>query len=100
MIYNDLNIFYINSDNDDRLVRYDVMRKQNNDLIVKVFDVQSGGIADPKIIIQIDEFEIAYDSYNDRNLSSVFQQAVASELPPSFEVYVERLLQDHRNKLD
>jgi hypothetical protein len=52
MIYNDLNIFYIKSDNDDR------------------------------------------------NLSSVFQQAVASELPPSFEVYVERLLQDHRNKLD
>lgn len=100
MIYKDLTIHYINSDKSDRLVKYDLIRKQNNDFIVKVFDVQSGGLADPKIIIQIDEFEITYDSYRENHSSSGFQQSVRSEFPPSFEDYVERALQVHRNKLD
>lgn len=92
MIYKDLTIHYINSDQSDRLIKYDLIRKQDNDFIVKVFDVQSRGLADPKIIIQIDDFEITYNSYKEHHSSSGF--------PPSFEDYVERVLQDHRNKLD
>ncbi|MFL7890125.1 hypothetical protein [Enterobacter pseudoroggenkampii] len=93
MIFRDITTIYINSDKNNRLIRYDLLRKENNDFIIQVFDDQNRDIADPKPIIKIDQFEITYDSYIDDCKHS-------QKLPASFEEYVDLKLQDHRNKLD
>lgn len=93
MIYKDLTIYYIDSEKNNRLIRYDLLRKENNDFLVQVFDDQNEGIADPKPTIKIDQFEITYNSYVDDCKHS-------AKLPDSFDDYVESKLQEHRDKLD
>ena len=48
MIFKDITVTYITSDKNERLVRYDLLRKDNNDYIIQVFDSQNRDIADPK----------------------------------------------------
>ncbi|ALE65251.1 hypothetical protein [Salmonella enterica] len=93
MIYKDITILYIDSGKNNRLIRYDLLRKENNDFVVQVFDDQNEDIADPKPTIKIDQFEITYDNYLDNCKHS-------NKLPDSFEEYVDIKLQDHRDKLD
>ncbi|WP_339030917.1 hypothetical protein [Salmonella enterica] len=57
MIYKDITILYIDSGKNNRLIRYDLLRKENNDFVVQVFDDQNEDIADPKPTIKIDQFE-------------------------------------------
>ncbi|QNN19156.1 hypothetical protein [Escherichia coli] len=54
MIYKDITILYIDSGKNNRLIRYDLLRKENNDFVVQVFDDQNEDIADPKPTIKID----------------------------------------------
>ncbi|WP_256814027.1 MULTISPECIES: hypothetical protein [unclassified Serratia (in: enterobacteria)] len=100
MIYQDITAYYITSNKNDRLVRYELIKKQSNDYFVKVFDQQSGGIAAPKVIIEIDAFDISYQDYTDKHLQSGFQTSVKSESAISYEAYIQKVLQEHRNKLD
>ena len=93
MIYKDLTFYYIDSEKNNRLIRYDILRKENNDFLVQVFDDQNERIADPKPTIKIDQFEVTYDSYIDDCKHS-------EKLPDSFDDYVESKLQEHRDKLD
>ncbi|EJC6404886.1 hypothetical protein MZU66_004446, partial [Escherichia coli] len=53
MIYKDITILYIDSGKNNRLIRYDLLRKENNDFVVQVFDDQNEDIADPKPTIKI-----------------------------------------------
>jgi len=100
MIYQDIKCFYISGNKNNRLVKYELVRLQGDDYLVKVFDEQTKGIADPKHIIQIDEFKVSRASYQEEHHSSGLQTAVKSQLPSSFEWYVQSCCQDHRNKLD
>ena len=100
MIYTDIKTLYIASENNQRLVRYDVVKKSDNDYIVKVFDEQTKGIADPKIVIQVDEFEVTQQNYRDEYDIGGPQKSVKTSFSPTFESYLSHKLQDHRNKLD
>lgn len=100
MIYTDITTFYITSDNNQRLVRYDVVKKSADGYIVKVFDEQTKGIAEPKIIIQVDEFEVTQQNYRIEYKIGGPQRSVKISVPPTFECYLRHKLQDHRNKLD
>lgn len=96
MIYQDIKSFYISGAKNPRLVKYELIRLQGDDYLVKVFDEQTKGIADPKHIVQIDEFKISYANYQEEQHSA----AVHPELPPSYDGYLQYCCQDHRSKLD
>ncbi len=100
VIYTDVMTFYITSENNQRLVRYDVIKKSADDYIVKVFDEQTKGIAEPKILIQVDEFEVTQQNYRIEYDIGGPQKSVKISIPPTFEGYLRHKLQDHRNKLD
>lgn len=100
MIYTDITTLYITSANNQRLVRYDVIKKSADDYIVKVFDEQTKGIAEPKILIQVDEFEVTQQNYRIEYDIGGPQKSVKISIPPTFEGYLRHKLQDHRNKLD
>ncbi|MDE5192637.1 hypothetical protein PYX08_20220 [Citrobacter freundii] len=100
MIYTDIMTLYITSENNQRLVRYDVVKKSDDDYFVKVFDEQTKGIADPKILIQVDEFEVTQQNYRVEYDIGGPQKSVKISIPPTFEGYLRHKLQDHRNKLD
>ncbi|MGP3590116.1 hypothetical protein [Vagococcus sp. WN89Y] len=96
MIYQDIRTYYLSGAKNQRMVKYELIRLQGDDYLVKVFDEQTQGIADPKHIVQIDEFKITRAGYQEEHHSSGAQ----SELANSFEWYVQSCCQDHRNKLD
>lgn len=100
MIYQDIKTFYISSVKNHRLVKYELIRLQGDDYLVKVFDEQTKGIAEPKIIIQIDEFNISNANYHKEHQSSDSQAAAHSGLALSFDTYLQSCCQAHRNKLD
>lgn len=90
MIYQDTTTYYISSSKNPHLVKYELIRMQDDDYLVKVFDEQTKGIAEPKHIVQIDEFKIAHASY----------QQEQNDSSQSYEMHVQACCQDHRNKLD
>lgn len=100
MIYQDIKTFYITSAKNNRMVKYELIRTQGDDHLVMVFEEQSKGIAAPKVIVQIDEFEITYESYRAEHKAAGFQTAIKLEFPPSYEGFVQIRCQEHRNKLD
>ncbi|MEG2041056.1 MAG: hypothetical protein RR068_08115 [Hafnia sp.] len=100
MIFYDIKTLYITSEKSSRMVKYELIRSEGDVYLVKVFDEQTKGIADPKVIIQVDEFSITYESYRAEHKPAGFQRAVTYEMPPSFEGYVYTQLQQHRSKLD
>lgn len=62
MIYN-VKTYYINSITDDRLIRYDVIKLNDDTYQVKVFDDQQRGISHPSLVAQIDDFQITREEY-------------------------------------
>lgn len=100
MIFQDVTTYYITSNKSSRLVRYELIKNQNNDYFVKVFDEQSGGLAAPKVIIQVDEFDITYQAYSDEHRKSGFQTSITYAFPLSYEGHIQKVLQEHRDKLD
>lgn len=63
MIY-DVKTYYINSKTDARLIRYDVIKLNDDTYKVKVFDDQQRGISHPSLVAQIDDFQITREEYN------------------------------------
>jgi hypothetical protein len=100
MIFHNIKTLYITSEKGSRMVKYELIQNEGDDYLVKVFDEQSRGMADPKVIIQVDEFTITYESYRAEHMSAGFQQAITYKMSPSYEGYVQSRLQQHRNKLD
>lgn len=98
MIYSDVETFYISSKTDSRLVRYDVIRLNEDTFNVRVVDEQQQGIAQPNLLIQVDQFDITRQQYIDKY--DIGNRArVRTEMAPGFESAIHEYLQDHRNKI-
>ncbi|XUM27945.1 hypothetical protein ACQ86C_06580 [Enterobacter asburiae] len=97
MIFN-VKTYYINSKTDARLIRYDVVKLNDDTYQVKVFDDQQRGISHPGLVVQIDDFQITREEYN-KQYSSGFNQTVRAEMAPGFENTISDILQKHRDKL-
>ncbi|MFE4109394.1 hypothetical protein [Kosakonia sp. YIM B13611] len=99
MIYDQVRRLFLDCTQSTRLVRYDVITKRNGDCVVKVTDVQNKGAGNPQILVEIDEFDVTQNQYNqDYGLHSP-QTKVHMAGKPNFEQYVDQILQDHRGKL-
>ncbi|WP_414162034.1 hypothetical protein ACMGG9_07865 [Serratia sp. BNK-10] len=100
MIYSNVKTHYISCDTNTRLVRYDVIEINSDVFLVKVIEEQNKGIADPKVLVLVDEFEITRSGYKERYGIGGFQTAIKFNMPPSFEGAILHYLQEHRDKLD
>ncbi|WP_419057247.1 hypothetical protein [Kluyvera georgiana] len=99
MIYK-VTTYYINSKSDPRLIRYDVIKINDDTYQVKVFDDQQRGITHPSLVAQIDDFQITREEYNTKyQVSSGFQTGVAINPPPGFENTITDSLQQHRDSI-
>lgn len=99
MIYK-VDTYYINSKSDPRLIRYDVIKLDNDTYQVKVFEDQQRGISQPSLVAQIDDFQITRGEYNKKyQISSGFQTGVAITPQPGFENTITGELQNHRDSL-
>lgn len=96
MIYSNVNTYYINSNSDPRLIRYDVIQLNNDIYQVKVFDDQQRGLSHPSLMVQIDDFQITREEY-DKKYPSGLQQAVTVNTAPGFESTITDALQKHRD---
>lgn len=97
MLY-DVNIYYLNSKTDNHLIRYDVIKIDNNTYLVKVIDKwQQDGTA-PNLLRQVGEFHITREEYiakyNVGNLGMVKMHPA-----PGFENTIKDRLQEHRDSL-
>ncbi|MCK7419817.1 hypothetical protein [Enterobacter asburiae] len=97
MIYS-VKTYYVNSNTDARLIRYDVIKLNDDTYQVKVFDDQQRGISDPSLVVQIDDFQITREEYN-KKYPSGFQTGVAINTPPGFENTITDSLQIHRDSI-
>lgn len=97
MIYN-VETYYINSETDARLIRYDVIKINGDTYQVKVFDDQQHGISQPTLVAQVDDFQITRDEYV-KTQSLGFDEPNWSEMSSGFEHTIPDTLQKHRNKL-
>lgn len=98
MIYRNVETHYINSNTDARLVRYDVIKIDDDTYRVKVIDEQQQGIAQPNLLIQIDQFDLTRHQYNEKY--DVGNRAIVrAEILPGFENTISDYLQNHRNKI-
>lgn len=99
MIFSEVETHYINSNTDSRLVRYDVIRIDDDTFVVNVFDVQqrssspSGSFTNSAILkITRDD----YESENNIGSSSV----VRNRMPTTFQNHILVKCQQHRDSLD
>ena len=97
MIYSNIKTYYINSEDDLRVVRYDLIKIDNDTYQVKVIDEQQRGINHPSSLVQIDDFLITRNDYN-KKYPTGFQRSVSLEMAPGFENSIEGILQNHRNR--
>ncbi|WP_208952085.1 hypothetical protein [Rahnella sp. ChDrAdgB13] len=98
MIYRNVETNYINSKTDSRLIRYDVIKIDNDTYHVKVIDEQQAGIAQPNLLVQVDQFDLTRQQYNEKY--DVGNRAIVrTEMLPGFEGTISDYLQDHRNKI-
>ncbi len=99
MIYN-VTTYYINSKSNSRLIRYDLIKLDDDTYHVKVFDDQQCGISHQSLVVQIDDFQITREEYNKKyQISSGFQTRVAINQPPGFENTIIDSLQKHRDSI-
>jgi len=97
MIYS-AQTYYISSETDARLIRYDVIKLNNDTYQVKVFDDQQRGISPPSLVEQINDFLITREEYV-KNQSLGFSEPDEIEMSSGFEYSIHDVLQKHRNKL-
>ncbi|NEG91077.1 hypothetical protein [Leclercia adecarboxylata] len=97
MIYN-VETYYINSETDARLIRYDVIKLHSDAYQVKVFDDQQRGISHPSLVAQIDDFPITVEEYV-KSQSLGFDDGSDLDMSSGFEYAIPDILQKHRNKL-
>lgn len=97
MIYS-AQTYYISSETDARLIRYDVIKLHSDAYQVKVFDDQQRGISHPSLVAQIDDFQITVEEYV-KAQSLGFDEGSDFDMSSGFEYSIPDTLQKHRNKL-
>lgn len=98
MIMSDVETHYINTNDNSRLVRYDVIKIDEDNYIIKVFDNEYHSETLPSFMYEVAEFKITRDDYNYENdigSSSV----VRNRLPTTFYGHVLVKCQQHRDSL-
>ncbi len=98
MIHRDVVTLYISSKTDPRLIRYDVVKLDSDTYRVKVINEQQKGVAQPNLLIQIDQFDITRQQYNEEYDVGNWG-AVRKESLPGFENTIGGYLQNHRDKI-
>lgn len=98
MIYRNVETYYINSKTDTRVIRYDVIKIDDDTYRVKVIDEQQEGIAQPNLLIQIDQFDLTRQQYNEKH-DVGNRSIVRANMLPGFENTISEQLQNHRNKI-
>ncbi|MEB6537476.1 hypothetical protein MXM81_00035 [Serratia plymuthica] len=98
MIFDDVQTWFISGADDKRLIRYDIIKIDSDTYLVKVFDEQQKGIAQPKIILEIDEFQLTKKQYVEEYEIGQ-NRTIKLNMSPAFESYPRIKCQDHRNKL-
>lgn len=99
MIFSEVETHYINSNTDSRLVRYDVIRIDDDTFVVNVFDVQQRSASPSGSITNSATFKITrndYESENNIGSSSV----VRNRMPTTFQNHILVKCQQHRDSLD
>ncbi len=77
---------------------YNVVKLDSNTYRVKVIDEQQKGVAQPNLLIQIDQFDITRQQYNEE-YDVGNRRAVRKESLPGFENTIDGYLQNHRDKI-
>ncbi|VVT52203.1 hypothetical protein UYSO10_3921 [Kosakonia radicincitans] len=98
MIISDVKTYYVSSKTDRRLIRYDVIKLNNDVYQVKVIDDQQHGITSPSALILLDDFPITRTEY-DQQYPSGFQQSVSIDTKPTFENTITDIIQKHRDQI-
>jgi len=98
MIYRNIETLYISGKHDSRLVRYDVIKIDADTFRVKVLDEKQQGIAQPNLLIQVDQFDITRGQYEEDYSIGYFTR-VKIDMPPTIEGAINDYLQEHRNKI-
>jgi hypothetical protein len=98
MVYSNVKTFYISSKTDPRPIRYDVITIDKDTIQVKVIDDQQHGISHPSSLVQLDDFLITREQYNQKYPSG-FQQTISANMAPGFENTISDTLQSHRNSI-
>lgn len=98
MIYSSVVTYYINSKTDSHLIRYDVIKIDNDTYRVKVIGDQQRGITHPSLLVQLDDFLITREDYN-KKYPTGFQRTISINTPPGFENTIVDILQQHRDSI-
>lgn len=99
MIYSNIKIYYIDNGAGSRLVRYEVIKVNDDKIIVKVTDDQQRSISPPHSIVEIDTLEFTHEQYMKDTGQGGFQSAIRDRMPNSFEGHVQEKCQEHRSGL-
>lgn len=99
MIFSNVETYYISSNKNNRLVRYDVIKFDEDTFIVKAFDSEYRDKALPSFIFEIATLHINREDFNlENNVGS--SSVVRNRLPTSFHGHVLVKCQQHRDSLD
>ena len=99
MIFSDVETHYISSHQDSRLVRYDVIKTDDDTYVVKVIDNKHQNRALPHYYLEIATLVITRDDFNlENNIGSA--SVVRNRMPTTFSGHVLVKCQQHRDSLD
>ncbi|MEB8638902.1 hypothetical protein P2G74_02835 [Cronobacter muytjensii] len=99
MVMSEVETYYINSSDNSRLVRYDVIKIDDDSFVVKVFDNEYLGKSLPSFMYEIAEIKINRDDFNlENNIGST--SVLRNCLPTSFNGHVLVKCQQHRDSLE
>ncbi|MEG3112016.1 hypothetical protein SC127_14900 [Pantoea sp. T14] len=99
MIFSEVETHYINSNTDSRLVRYDVIRIDDDTFVVNVFDVQQRSASPSGSFTNSATLKITRDDYeSENNIGS--SSVVRNRMPTTFQNHILVKCQQHRDSLD
>ncbi|QII37878.1 hypothetical protein G3M83_09290 [Rouxiella badensis] len=100
MNYDNISTYYFDSSSNARLVRYDVVKINEDKIIVKAFDQQQKDIAPPNVVVEVGNLVITKEQYSKDYGLGGRQTSIRDRMAPSFGGYVLEKCQEHRNLLD
>lgn len=99
MIFSDVVTHYINSNIDSRLVRYDVIKVDDDTFVVNVISPPHHGASPDNHSFEISTFNVTREDYRAENdIGSL--SVVRNQMATTFEGHVLVKCQQHRDSLD
>lgn len=99
MIFSDVETHYISSNQNSRLVRYDVIKTDDDTFVVKVIDNKALNNAQRDYFTEVATLIITRDDFNlENNIGSA--SVVRNRMPTTFNGHVLVKCQQHRDSLD